>query len=38
LIAGASIGIRIFAEAPVSVAASATAWAWLPEETVTTPR
>ena len=35
--AGASLGIRIVARAPCSRAASASAWAWLPEETEQTP-
>ena len=36
--AGASVGIRIVARAASSDEASATAWAWLPDELVTTPR
>jgi hypothetical protein len=36
--AGASSGIRIVAGTPCSAAESASAWAWLPDEAVTTPR
>jgi hypothetical protein len=36
--AGASSGIRITARAPCSRAASASACAWLPDDTVATPR
>ncbi len=38
LSAGASFGITMVARTPSSRAASATAWAWLPEEKATTPR
>jgi hypothetical protein len=37
-VGGASAGIRITARVPVSAAASATAWAWLPDEYAATPR
>jgi len=36
--AGASSGMTITAGRPSSFAASATPWAWLPEEKATTPR
>ena len=35
---GASAGITMIAGMPSSLAASATPWAWLPEEKATTPR
>jgi hypothetical protein len=35
---GASAGMTIVAGMPSSLPASATAWAWLPDENATTPR
>ena len=35
---GASCGMRITACRPCSAADSATAWAWLPDDAVATPR
>jgi hypothetical protein len=37
LVGGESAGIRFTAVVPASLAASATAWAWFPDEYATTP-